>query len=988
MTLSLTMKGFDYPAFINGSYADNDSLSALDQTGANSIEVSLDYGIDANTDTVVQDSNYTDTLTDLGATIKQAVGMGLSVMVRPLIDFVDPSELTNGPYAVGDWRAWYNPGAANSAGANAFFASYQSLLLAEATVAVANGATSFCIGTELDQITGPAYKHYWDSIITALRTDDPTLKLTYSAIWDDASSPWTNSGLNNGLAAGTGNLLTQVSFASELDFLGIDEYAPISNSSDPTLQQLIDGWTQTPVDSGATGSTYAVTGNQSLISYYEGLASTLGKPIVFTELGYENTTDADSSPFATQTNGSVLDDNLQSELYQAFFDAWEQSGNSSLKGVYSWYWDPKVSEVGPGTGVNFSPQGLPALTPIESGFAASSPNLNIVAETGTASASGPQGGPDFAIGTAGTSGTGLLAGDSTTDSSTLSVKSINGVAVTSQADQVIQTEFGTITLNYGTGANSSGAYRYSFGGGSNSAPQPTGAPVVDVIPIVVTSTDGETENTTLTITDYRRPTVVSESATANEDQLITRTAGTSGTGALAGDSDPDGVALSVSVSNGLLQYGPVITTQYGTLTLNSDGSYTYQADSQVALAADFAADAGAPLVDSFFLYPTGGDGAFNASSLGITIYDSNSFTGGGETINFGAQAGNVAYIYDTAGDWDTVDGSEGTVGLTDAQTSVIGGGDTVDFNGASGNVATLENTDNAWDAVYGSNGTVYLISAQTAVIGGDDTVNFYSGSGNVATLENTDNAWDSVYGANGTVYLISAQSAVIGGGDTVDFYSGSGNVATLEITDNAWDSVYGANGTVYLISAQSAVIGGGDTVNFYSGSGNVATLENTNNAWDSVYGYSGAIYLVSAQAAVIGGGDTVNFYSGSGNVATLESTNNAWDAVYGSSGTVYLISAQAAVIGGGDMVDFYSGSGNAASLTGTDYAIVFNQASFGLDTISGYQSADALSFAIGDQGHLTVTQSGANTLITLDPADIITLTNVLASNLGQISYHT
>ena len=372
MTLSLTNQGFDYVAYYNGAYENADSLPALAQTGANSVELSLEYGIDPHSSTVYADSNYTDSLAALGASIRQAVALGQAVMVRPLIDFLKPSDLTGTPYSVGDWRTYYNPGAAGSATANTFFASYTTMILQEAQVAVANGATSLCIGTELDQITGPAYLGYWDTIINDLRTDDPSLKLTYAADWDDDQSPWQWGG--TGLQAGTGNLATQVSFASQLDSIGIDEYAPISDAADPTLAQLVAGWTQTPTDP----TSLAVTGGQSLIDYFEGVAAAIDKPLVFTELGYENATDAAAQPAGSSTN--VTDSNLQAELYQAFFEAWQKAGNSSLTGVYFWNWDPNAGEVGPGEGVNFSPQGLPAQG-IASDWFGSGPDVTFSAPT-------------------------------------------------------------------------------------------------------------------------------------------------------------------------------------------------------------------------------------------------------------------------------------------------------------------------------------------------------------------------------------------------------------------------------------------------------------------------------------------------------------------------------------------------------------------------------------------------------------------------------
>ena len=159
---SLQYKGFDYVAFYNGAYENSVSLPSLVQTGANSIETTLDFGINAQTSQVVADPNYTDSLNALGATIAQAESLGLTVMVRPLIDFLNPAEI--GPYSVGEWRQDYQP--TNVA---AFFASYQQMIVAEAEVAQENGAQMLSIGAELDQLTGPQYSSYWTDIINSVR---------------------------------------------------------------------------------------------------------------------------------------------------------------------------------------------------------------------------------------------------------------------------------------------------------------------------------------------------------------------------------------------------------------------------------------------------------------------------------------------------------------------------------------------------------------------------------------------------------------------------------------------------------------------------------------------------------------------------------------------------------------------------------------------------------------------------------------------------
>jgi hypothetical protein len=367
MPFSLTLRGFNYTSYYSGAYENADSLSDLVATGANTVALNIEYGIDVSNSTVYSDASYTDSLTALGDTIKEATADGLSVMVRPLIDFLQPSLI--GSYSVGDWRSYYNP-----TDVSAFFASYKTMIVDEATVAQANGATSLCIGTELDQLTGPAYLSQWTDIISAVRAVF-TGQLTYSADWNDAVSPWQGQ---HGLPVGTGNLATQVSFWNQLDYVGVDVYAPLSDAANPTLADLVAGWTQTPTDAGAL----AVTGKQSLISYFESVAVATGKPLLFTELGYESASDAASQPAGSSTN--VFDPSLQANLYQAFFNAWSQSGDTSLAGVYFWNWDPNAAEVGPGNGANFSPQGLPAQTVVSTEFAA----LCFVAGTRIATSSG------------------------------------------------------------------------------------------------------------------------------------------------------------------------------------------------------------------------------------------------------------------------------------------------------------------------------------------------------------------------------------------------------------------------------------------------------------------------------------------------------------------------------------------------------------------------------------------------------------------------
>ena len=210
-------------------------------------------------------------------------------MVRPLIDFLNPAE--SAPYSVGDWRQDYHP--TNVA---AFFASYQQMIVAEATVAQADGAQMLSIGAELDQLTGPQYLHYWTEIIDAVRAVFSGA-LTYSASWNTAN---------------------EVSFWSQLKYEGIDCYVPLSNAAHPTLRQLVDGWLDPASPTQVRGLIRrSATSRQSSISRH--LSAESDKPLIFTELGYANDSGAAADPAAS---GDSPDPQLQAKLYKAFFHAW------------------------------------------------------------------------------------------------------------------------------------------------------------------------------------------------------------------------------------------------------------------------------------------------------------------------------------------------------------------------------------------------------------------------------------------------------------------------------------------------------------------------------------------------------------------------------------------------------------------------------------------------------------------------------------------
>ena len=145
-----------------------------------------------------------------------------------------------------------------------------------------------------------------------------------------------------------------------------------------------------------------------------------------------------------------------------------------------------------------------------------------------------------------------------------------------------------------------------------------------------TVTDGSTSDTgtisikILGINDT--PTAVNDTNTVGEDQRITILA--AGDDALNDDTDPDAHAnlkiTNISHTNGNTQSvtdntghadGTTIVGTYGTLTIGSDGSYTYIADQ----AAADALDNGESANDVFTYTISDGEGGTDTATITITI---------------------------------------------------------------------------------------------------------------------------------------------------------------------------------------------------------------------------------------------------------------------------------------------------------------------------------------------------------------------------------
>jgi hypothetical protein len=323
-------KGLSYPSFQNGSYISPESAASLDalaKVHANWLAVVPTQFASSIRNADFHATDQTESNANVAQAIAAAHARGMAAMLKPHIDSLD--EKWRGDFAPEDFSAW--------------FRNYKAMVLDYARLAAASGADMFSIGCEFDSLTGPAYRAQWLDIIAAVREvyDGP---ITYAGDWIAAKD---------------------VSFWDKVDYIGIDAYNPLSDHPDPSVDELIAGWTQVPRDRWAAAN----ADNLSPVEFYHRLSITYDRPVIFTEIGYKSIAGATTMPGDWQRQG-VIALQEQANAYEAFFAVWTRQ-SSWMKGAFFWNWEPHPhpeTEAHIGWG-DYTPQNKPAEASLSGGFA-------------------------------------------------------------------------------------------------------------------------------------------------------------------------------------------------------------------------------------------------------------------------------------------------------------------------------------------------------------------------------------------------------------------------------------------------------------------------------------------------------------------------------------------------------------------------------------------------------------------------------------------
>lgn len=204
--------------------------------------------------------------------------------------------------------------------------SYSSFILEYAELAQESKAEILCIGTELENFIKER-PDYWHNLIKKIRTIYKG-KLTYAANWDE---------------------FKRTPFWSEVDYIGVDAYFPVSDKETPTVDDCKAGW-------------------QKHKAIIKSLSEKHNKSILFTEWGYRSMNYTGKEPWVSDRSMTSLNFVGQANATQALFE--EFSNEDWFAGGFVWKWFHNYEKSGGEKNNRFTPQNKPAETVIKTFYKA------------------------------------------------------------------------------------------------------------------------------------------------------------------------------------------------------------------------------------------------------------------------------------------------------------------------------------------------------------------------------------------------------------------------------------------------------------------------------------------------------------------------------------------------------------------------------------------------------------------------------------------
>ena len=219
--------------------------------------------------------------------IVEAHAQGLKICIKPHLAYWRSGFEWRGEIAFRTAEEWAR-----------FWSDYRAWILSVAKAC--KDADAFVVGTELDKTLH--HEAEWRALIADVRKVYGG-RITYAANWSDYE---------------------RVRFWDALDVIGIQGYFPISEKEQPTEADLRAGWDR-------------------LVEKLRAYGDEMGRDIVFTELGYNQSYRAASEPWAYRVDDDGAR-SLQEMCWRIAFEAIESEPR--LAGALLWKWFPNPRPFG------------------------------------------------------------------------------------------------------------------------------------------------------------------------------------------------------------------------------------------------------------------------------------------------------------------------------------------------------------------------------------------------------------------------------------------------------------------------------------------------------------------------------------------------------------------------------------------------------------------------------------------------------------------
>jgi len=213
--------------------------------------------------------------------IREAHALGLKILIKPHLAYWGSPFTWRGEIAFDDEASWAR-----------FWSGYREWILTLAKISAE--ADGFVVGTELDRTLDQGER--WVDLIRAVRQVNPA-PLTYAANWDSYE---------------------KVTFWHELNAIGIQAYFPLVAADAETTEAAIrDGWS---------------TWTTKLAAY----GKAQGRPVLFTELGYNDSTTTAREPWSSQSDEGG--EATQALCTRVALETVERE--DTIVGAFLWKWFP------------------------------------------------------------------------------------------------------------------------------------------------------------------------------------------------------------------------------------------------------------------------------------------------------------------------------------------------------------------------------------------------------------------------------------------------------------------------------------------------------------------------------------------------------------------------------------------------------------------------------------------------------------------------